>query len=198
MCCPWTVLPTPATVQAARQRQILRVEQRWVWRPNLCVTFRGSLPLGSARPGPLLRSWRRPGGGGIREGGSGSDGVPGRPFFSFPPTPAPLDRVLRDAPGVQVPRDVGLMHGAHVLDAAAHAARSGRRAAGPLRRRLARPLRQPRQQPCIAGGTAAPGAGGPGSQASLAPRPRLLREIAQLLHVQRTPGYRGHGGARLQ
>ena len=71
-----------------RQRQILRVEQSWVWRPNLCGTFRDSLPLSSARPGPLLRSRRRPGGGGIREGGSGSDGVPGRPFFFFP-TPRP-------------------------------------------------------------------------------------------------------------
>lgn len=44
----------------------------------------------------------------------------------------PSDRVLRDAPGVQVPRDVGLLHRAHVLDAATHTARSGRRAARPL------------------------------------------------------------------
>lgn len=73
--------------KAEKQRQILRVEQSWVWCPNLCGAFRGSLPLGSARPGPLLRSRRRPGGGGIREGGSGSDGVPGRPFFFFFPTP---------------------------------------------------------------------------------------------------------------
>lgn len=40
-------------------------------------------------------------------------------------SPLPPDRVLRDAPGVQVPRDVRVVHGAHVLDAAAHAARRG-------------------------------------------------------------------------
>lgn len=37
----------------------------------------------------------------------------------------PSDRVFRDAPGVQVPWDVGLLHRAHVLDAATHAARGG-------------------------------------------------------------------------
>lgn len=66
------------------------------------------------------------------------------------------DRVFRDAPGVQVPWDVGLLHRAHVLDAATHAARGGRRAARPLRWRLARPLRQPRQQPRVTRGAAAP------------------------------------------
>lgn len=85
------MLPTPASVQVQKIR--LRGKDRFSgWsRVGFGVQisagqkFRGSLPLGSARPGPLLRSQRRPGGGGIREGGSGSDGVPGRPFFSFPP-----------------------------------------------------------------------------------------------------------------
>lgn len=97
-----------------------------------------------------------------------------------------------------MPRDVGLVHGAHVLDAAAHAARRGRCAARPIRWRVARPLRQPRQQPRLAGGAAAPGARRPGAQAALPPRPGLLREIAQFLHIQRTPGNGGHGRTRLQ
>lgn len=84
------------------------------------------------------------------------------------------DRVLRDAPGVQVPRDVGLVHGAHVLDAAAHAACSGRRATRQIRWRLARTVRQPRQQPRLAGRAAALGARRPRAQAALPPRPRLL------------------------
>lgn len=84
------------------------------------------------------------------------------------------DCVLRDAPGVQVPRDVGLVHGAHVLDAAAHAARSGRRATRQIRWSLARTLRQPRQQPRLAGRAAAPGARRPRAQAAVPPRPRLL------------------------
>lgn len=42
-----------------------------------------------------------------------------------------------DAAGVQVPRDVGFVHGEDLLDAAAEFPLCGRRVEGPLRRRVA-------------------------------------------------------------
>lgn len=46
-------------------------------------------------------------------------------------------RAVGDAAGVQVPRDVGLVHGEDLLDAAAELPLCGRRVEGPLRRRVA-------------------------------------------------------------
>ena len=49
----------------------------WAWGSNLGAR---------AKPGPLLRSWQGPGGGGIWDGGgSGPDSAPGHPFFLLPP-----------------------------------------------------------------------------------------------------------------
>lgn len=73
-------------------------------------------------------------------------------------------RAAGDATGVQVPRDVGLVHGEDLLDAAAQLPLRGRRAEGPLRR-------------CLAGHDAQRGAGGAraaerrGAAPGAAPRP---------------------------
>uniref|UniRef100_A0A8B9EMF1 Protein Wnt n=2 Tax=Neognathae TaxID=8825 RepID=A0A8B9EMF1_ANSCY len=177
----------------------------WLWRPPQLIPLPGLETTGGVFPiwfwvgltspdtvGPdaagSLRLWEH---GGPRVGG--------RRLLTAPcAAPLPADSLLRDAPGVQVPRHVGLVHRAHVLDAAAHLPRRGRRPQGPLRRRLAGHLRQQGQQPGLAGGAAPPGAREPGAQAALAPRPRLLREVAQLLHLQREDGDGGHGRALLQ
>ena len=97
-----------------------------------------------------------------------------------------------------MPRHVGLLHRANLLDAPAHLPSRGRRPQGSLRRRLQGHLRQQRQQPSLQGGAAPPGTRKPGPQTSVAPRFGLFREVAQFLHVQREDGDGGDGGAGVQ
>lgn len=87
----------------------------------------------------------------------------------------PPDRIIRDAPGVQVPRHVGLLHRAHLLDAPAQLPHSGRLPEGPLRRGLKSGLRQQREQPRLPPcPPPAPGAREPGSQAAVRHGPGLF------------------------
>lgn len=107
-------------------------------------------------------------------------------ILTFPSPPPLADGVFGDAPGVQVPRHVGLLHRADLLDAPAQLPRGGRLPQGPLRRRLPSRLRQQGKQPRLSPSQPeTPGARKPGSQAPVVHGLGLLREIAKFLLLQR-------------
>lgn len=95
------------------------------------------------------------------------------------------DCFIRDASGVQVPRHVGFLHRAHLLDATSQLPHSGGLPEGSLWWGITSCLCQQGEQPCLSPSQPpTSGAWEPSSQAAIRHGPGLFREITKLLLLQ--------------